>query len=73
MVQHQVREITFLQENQAILFGLVARLKAQMTPEVTEHQADRAKILLALLAANNCKMLAKDCRKRGTVDLSSDG
>jgi hypothetical protein len=63
VVQHQDRGIALLQENQAILFGLVARLKDKMGSEIQPMQKDRGEILRALITANGGKMFAKDCRK----------
>lgn len=71
VVEIQGKEIALLQENQAILFGLVAKLKDQIAPEPTEFQTDRANVLKLLLAANNGKMLAKDARQRMHVSKST--
>lgn len=62
IMKRQGKEIELLQENQTILFGLLAKLKDQINPKPTEAQADRATVLRALLAANGGKMLAKDAR-----------
>jgi hypothetical protein len=64
VVQHQDKEIALLQENQAILFGLVAELKNKATPEPWPSQANRAKILKLLIEANGGKMFAKDARQQ---------
>jgi hypothetical protein len=65
VVRRQGSEIELLQENQAILFNLVAKLKDQICPKPTESQADQATILKALLAAQpNGKMFAKEARQR---------
>jgi len=64
VMKRQGAEIESLQDNQAILFRLLAKLKAQVSPEPTEAQADRAMILKALLAANQGKMFAKDARQK---------
>lgn len=65
VVRRQGNEIALLQENQAILFNLVAKLKDQISPKLTEPQADQATILKALLAAQpNGKMFAKEARQR---------
>lgn len=65
VVRRQGNEIELLQENQAILFGIVAKLKCQISPKPTESQADQATILKALLAAQpNGKMFAKVARQR---------
>ena len=65
VVRRQGVEIDLLQENQAILFNLVAKLKDQISPKLTESLADQATILKALLAAQpNGKMFAKEARQR---------
>jgi hypothetical protein len=64
VVQRQGSEITLLQENQAILFGLVAKLKDRVAPEPQPAQTDRAKILKALIDVNGGKMFAKDARQQ---------
>lgn len=63
VVEKQESEISLLQENQAILFGLIARLKDKMGPELQPAQKDRGEVLRALLAANGGKMFAKDARQ----------
>jgi hypothetical protein len=65
VVRRQGSEIELLQENQTILFNLVAKLKEQISPKPTESQADQATILKALLATQpNGKMFAKEARQR---------
>ena len=55
-------EIKSLQENQGILFGLVAKLKTDR--KLQPAQQDRGEILRALLASNGGKMFAKDARNK---------
>jgi len=65
VVRRQGNEIELLQENQAILFGIVAKLKDRISPEPTKAQIDQATILKALLASQpNGKMFAKEARQR---------
>jgi hypothetical protein len=64
VVRRQGSEIELLQENQTILFGLVARLKDKMVPELQPAQRDRGEILKVLLVANDGKMFAKDARQQ---------
>lgn len=64
-VNRQGREISLLQENQGILFGIIAKLKDQLAPKMTSDQEGQATILKALLAAQpNGKMFAKDARQK---------
>jgi hypothetical protein len=51
-----------LEENQAILFSLISKFKAESKPQ--PMQKDRGEILVALLAANQGKLLAKDARQK---------
>jgi regulator of replication initiation timing len=53
-----------LEENQLIQLQLINRLKAAAGKEPQPMQRDRADVLIALLAANGGKMLAKDARKK---------
>jgi len=67
----QREEIEKLQENFGIAMGLIARLKAKIEPEPSPAQANRGETLRAILAASGGKMLAKDARKRLSMDKSS--
>jgi hypothetical protein len=65
-----IARVGSLESNQEILFGIIAKLKAQITPQPSDAQADRATVLKALLASNNGKMFAKDARQRMHVEKS---
>jgi hypothetical protein len=72
VVRRQEEELTLLQENQGILFGLFAKLKDQITPKMTEDQVDQATVLKALLAAQpNGKMFSKDARQKLRIPKAS--
>jgi hypothetical protein len=64
VVRRQGSEIELLQENQAILFGIIAKLKDRVEPEPQPAQQDRGEILRAILIANGGKMFAKDARQQ---------
>lgn len=64
VVRRQGSEIELLQENQAILFGIIAKLKDRVEPKPQPAQRDRGEILRALLVANGDKMFAKDARQK---------
>jgi hypothetical protein len=62
VVQRQEKQISLLTENQEIQATLLAKLKAQTSPE--PRQRDRGETLRAILVANGGKMFAKDCRRQ---------
>lgn len=51
-----------LEENQAILFGIISKLRSEK--DLQPKQQDRSEILLALLRDNDGKMFAKDARNK---------
>jgi hypothetical protein len=63
VVRRQGSEIELLQENQAILFGIIAKLKDRISPEPQPTQKNRGEILRAILVANGGKMFAKEARQ----------
>jgi len=63
-MRRQGEQIAHLEENQEIQAGIIAKLKSQMGHEPSAFQQDRGEVLLALLAAHNGKMLAKDARHK---------
>lgn len=58
-----------LEENQTILFGIIAKLKA--SHDLQPAQQDRAEVLRSLLLANGGKMFAKDARQRMRISKST--
>jgi len=70
-VRRQGDMIEHLLENQEMQATLIMKLKAMMSPEPSEAQADRATILKSLLAVRGGKMFAKDARQIMRVEKSS--
>lgn len=70
-VAHQEEKITALEstqetqaDNQLIQLRLIGQLREVLKKDAHPLQKDRGDILRALLAANGCKMLAKDARQK---------